>query len=126
MTGNLIGRLRHAVGSSGVISDPDEMAGYLTDWRNAYAGTAAAVVRPGNTEEVAAVVIVLYLQIAVVQQALRDDQVVRFVTAREKLLERRTSADRTAALAPWLAHYNTQRRHSALGGLPPISRLSPT
>ena len=31
--------------------------------------------------------------------------------------------DRTAALAPWLEHYNTQRRHSALGGLPPISRL---
>ena len=50
MTGNLIGRLRHAVGSSGVISDPDEMAGYLTDWRNAYTGTAAAVVRPGSTE----------------------------------------------------------------------------
>ena len=34
--------------------------------------------------------------------------------------------DRTAALAPWLEHYNTQRRHSALGGLPPISRLQPT
>ena len=38
-----------------------------------------------------------------------------------------TNADRTAAFAPWLEHYNTQRRHSALGGLPPISRLkSPT
>ena len=37
-----------------------------------------------------------------------------------------TNADRTAALAPWLEHYNTQRRHSALGGLPPISRLLPT
>ena len=34
--------------------------------------------------------------------------------------------DRCAALAPWLAHYNTERRHTALGGLPPISRLSPT
>jgi len=35
-----------------------------------------------------------------------------------------TSNDqRAAALAPWLEHYNTQRRHSALGGLPPISRL---
>jgi transposase InsO family protein len=33
---------------------------------------------------------------------------------------------RTQALAPWLEHYNTQRRHSALGGLPPISRLQPT
>jgi transposase InsO family protein len=34
--------------------------------------------------------------------------------------------ERTAALAPWIEHYNTRRRHSALGGLPPISRLSPT
>ena len=33
---------------------------------------------------------------------------------------------RVAALAPWLEHYNTQRRHSALGGHPPISRLLPT
>ena len=38
-----------------------------------------------------------------------------------------TNDERTAALAPWLAHYNTQRRHSALNGQPPISRLaSPT
>jgi len=38
-----------------------------------------------------------------------------------------TSNDqRAAALAPWIEHYNTRRRHSALGGLAPISRLSPT
>ena len=37
-----------------------------------------------------------------------------------------TNAERAAALAPWLDYYNHQRRHSALGGLPPISRLSPT
>jgi transposase InsO family protein len=38
-----------------------------------------------------------------------------------------TSNDqRTAALAPWLEHYNTERCHSALGGKPPISRLLPT
>jgi transposase InsO family protein len=30
---------------------------------------------------------------------------------------------RAEALAPWLEIYNTQRRHSALGGLPPNSRL---
>ncbi|HEX8305861.1 MAG TPA: integrase core domain-containing protein, partial [Jatrophihabitans sp.] len=35
-----------------------------------------------------------------------------------------TSNDqRTAALAPWLEHYNTDRRHSALAGHPPVSRL---
>ena len=37
-----------------------------------------------------------------------------------------TNDARTDALAPWLNDYNTRRRHSALGGLPPISRLSPT
>lgn len=37
-----------------------------------------------------------------------------------------TNDERIAALAPWLEHYNTQRRHSALGGLPPTSRLQPT
>ncbi len=34
-----------------------------------------------------------------------------------------SNADRAAALAPWLEHYNTVRRHSSLRGLPPISRL---
>lgn len=37
-----------------------------------------------------------------------------------------TNDERIAALAPWLEHYNTGRRHTALGGLPPVSRLSPT
>jgi transposase InsO family protein len=35
-----------------------------------------------------------------------------------------SNAARTEALAPWLEFYNTGRRHSAIGGLPPISRLS--
>lgn len=33
---------------------------------------------------------------------------------------------RRDALAPWLTTYNTERRHSALSGLPPTSRLLPT
>lgn len=38
-----------------------------------------------------------------------------------------TSNDqRIAGLASWLDHYNTECRHSALGGHPPISRLLPT
>lgn len=37
-----------------------------------------------------------------------------------------TNTDRANALAPWLNAYNTERRHTALGGKPPISRVSPT
>lgn len=37
-----------------------------------------------------------------------------------------TNDARCAALAPWLDYYNNQRRHSAIGGQPPISRLSTT
>lgn len=35
-----------------------------------------------------------------------------------------TNAERSNALAPWLEFSNTGRRHSAIGGLPPISRPS--
>ena len=35
-----------------------------------------------------------------------------------------SNTERADALAPWLEHYNTERRHSALGGKPPTSRLS--
>jgi transposase InsO family protein len=35
-----------------------------------------------------------------------------------------SNADRTSALAPWVANYNTERAHSALGGRTPISRLA--
>jgi transposase InsO family protein len=37
-----------------------------------------------------------------------------------------SNQDRADALAPWLEFYNTRRRHTALDGLPPTSRLSPT
>ena len=37
-----------------------------------------------------------------------------------------SNAERSRSSCPWLERYNTQRRHTALGGLPPISRLSPT
>jgi transposase InsO family protein len=35
----------------------------------------------------------------------------------------RSSEHRAAALSHWLEHYNTRRPHSALAGLPPISRV---
>jgi len=36
-----------------------------------------------------------------------------------------SNTERADALAPWLHFYNTGRRHTALGGQPPITRLSP-
>jgi FAD/FMN-containing dehydrogenase len=53
---DLVAGLREAVGPAGLVTDADQMAGYLTDWRGAYRGAAAAVVRPGSTAEVAEVV----------------------------------------------------------------------
>jgi transposase InsO family protein len=38
----------------------------------------------------------------------------------------RSNDQRTAALAPWLDHYNYDRAHTACGGQPPISRVEPT
>ena len=47
--------LRAAVGEAHVLTDA-AAAPYLTDWRERYSGHALAVVRPGSTDEVAAVV----------------------------------------------------------------------
>ena len=35
-----------------------------------------------------------------------------------------SNADRLTALDGWVADYDTRRAHSALGGRPPISRLT--
>lgn len=51
----LLEALRAAVGNGQVLTDPDLRAGYQTDWTRRFHGEAAAVVRPGTTEEIAAV-----------------------------------------------------------------------
>jgi transposase InsO family protein len=40
------------------------------------------------------------------------------------LIAYQNSAERTRAMQPWITSYNHHRPHSALGGQPPISRLS--
>ena len=47
---------RDAVGTAHVITEPTDTAAYLNDWRGRFTGTALAVVRPGSTAEVAAIV----------------------------------------------------------------------
>jgi FAD/FMN-containing dehydrogenase len=49
-------KCRTAIGASHVLTDAADMAGYLTDWRRRFTGSALAVVKPATTEEVAAVV----------------------------------------------------------------------
>jgi len=52
----LIERIRAAVGTAGLITAPDELAPYATDWRKRFFGRPLAVVRPASTAEVAQVV----------------------------------------------------------------------
>jgi D-lactate dehydrogenase (cytochrome) len=49
-------KCRAAIGTSHVLTDAADMAGYLTDWRRRFTGSALAVVKPATTEEVAAIV----------------------------------------------------------------------
>ena len=55
-TDSLLERLWAVVGEDQVLTDPDLIAGYLVDWTGRWSGPAFAVVRPGSTDEVAAVV----------------------------------------------------------------------
>ena len=52
---HVIADLQAIVGAEHVLTDPDLKASYETDWTGRFTGSAAAVVRPGTTEEVAAV-----------------------------------------------------------------------
>jgi FAD/FMN-containing dehydrogenase len=53
---DLIAALTGIVGTAQVLTDPADIAPFVTDWRGRYRGAARCVVRPGNAEEVAAVV----------------------------------------------------------------------
>jgi FAD/FMN-containing dehydrogenase len=55
---NLVERLRAIVGERGIVAE-SERAPYEVDWRDAYHGRAAAVVRPASTDEVSRVVALL-------------------------------------------------------------------
>ncbi len=56
MTEQLLDALRAAVGPTQVLTDADLRASYETDWTGRWRGEALAVVRPGTTDEVVAVV----------------------------------------------------------------------
>jgi FAD/FMN-containing dehydrogenase len=52
----LLSSLKSIVGEANVLTEDADVAPYVNDWRNAFHGRARAVVRPGTTAEVAAVV----------------------------------------------------------------------
>ena len=53
----LLGRLAESVGSEHVLTAPELVAPYVTDWSRRFSGSSLAVVRPGSTEEVVQVVV---------------------------------------------------------------------
>ena len=56
MTQVFITELARIVGPANVLRAPEDLSGYELDWRKRWRGRALAVVRPGSTAEVAAVV----------------------------------------------------------------------
>src|ERR1700688_2903392 len=52
----LLDAIRAIVGDRGMLTEPSDTAPYSEDWRHLYQGRTSAVVRPGTTEELAAVV----------------------------------------------------------------------
>ncbi len=55
LSADILARLQAIVGSRHVLTDEVDMAPYLVEWRGLFRGRAAAVVKPGSTEEVSAV-----------------------------------------------------------------------
>ncbi|MGH7042716.1 MAG: FAD-binding oxidoreductase, partial [Acetobacteraceae bacterium] len=56
LSSSVLDRLHASVSGRNVFTDPADIAPYLEDWRKLYQGRAQAVVRPGSTAEVAAVI----------------------------------------------------------------------
>ena len=53
---DLIDELHNTLGAGGVLTQAADVAAYVEDWRGRYRGPVAAVVLPGSTEQVAAIV----------------------------------------------------------------------
>src|SRR5438309_10306653 len=49
-------RLKQIVGPAGFVTDPDQLAPHLTEWRNLYRGRTPLLLKPATTAEVSAIV----------------------------------------------------------------------
>lgn len=53
---DIIARFAALLGPKGVVTDPDDIAPWTSDWRGRYHGAAAAILAPASTQEVTATV----------------------------------------------------------------------
>jgi len=53
-------RFAEMIGAANVLTQPDDQAPYLTEWRDLYRGVTPMVLRPGSTQEVSAVMAYAY------------------------------------------------------------------
>lgn len=66
---DIIARFRQLLGPKAVITDPDDIAPWLTDWRGRFHGAAPAIIQPASTREVAiAVALAAELRVPLVPQ----------------------------------------------------------
>ncbi len=56
MKAAVLARLKDIVGPAGCLTDTDDLAAYVRDWRNKWSGVTPAVLRPASVEEVSAIV----------------------------------------------------------------------
>lgn len=67
---DLIARFAEIVGPAHAMTDPDQQAPYLHEWRDAYTGISPLVLRPGSVEEVAKILALANAErVAIVPQA---------------------------------------------------------
>ncbi len=52
----IIDRFVALLGPKGVVTEPDDIAPWLTDWRGRFHGASPAILQPDSTEKVAAAV----------------------------------------------------------------------
>jgi FAD/FMN-containing dehydrogenase len=65
----LLERFSQIVGSGYALTDPVDQAPYLKEWRDLYVGRSPLVLRPGSTQEVAAILALAYdVRVAIVPQ----------------------------------------------------------
>ena len=70
---------KHVIKGKGKDKDEEALAPYLTDWRGRFTGRAHAVVRPGNTQEVADVVkLCARYEVPIVTQGGNTTRVMRY------------------------------------------------